>query len=125
LRTILRLPFPPSVNGLYDGGKNSVRRFTSDIYKAWQADAYEALLQQSARTSRHNHPVEVTYTFGRPDKRRRDVFNLEKAVSDFLVKHRILSDDALIERGTVQWGIESGVVVHIESLQASNPVKSS
>jgi crossover junction endodeoxyribonuclease RusA len=116
VKTILALPFPPSVNGLYDGGRNSKRRFTSDSYRAWQADAYEALLGQPARSSRYSQPVQVTYTFGRPDKRRRDVFNLEKAVSDFLVKHGILTDDTLIERGTVQWGSEPGVIVCIEPL---------
>ena len=99
---MLVLPFPPSVNSLYDGGKRAARRFTSDSYRAWQADAYEALLKQPDHSSRHALPVQGTYTFSRPDNRRRDVFNLEKAVSDFLVKHGILADDTLIERGTVQ-----------------------
>ena len=102
------------MNNLFADGKHG--RFTSQRYAAWQADAYEALLKQPARLDRHTEPVEVTFTFGRPDNRRRDVFNLEKAVSDFLVKHRILADDALIERGTVQWGDAIGVLIAIESL---------
>src|SRR5947209_6200972 len=97
MKTLLELPFPPSVNGLYDGGKNTARRFTSEKYKRWQEDAYYAMLGQKGRHHRHKEPVQVTYSFTRPDKRPRDVFNYEKAVSDFLVKHSILADDALIE----------------------------
>lgn len=114
MKTVLALPFPPSVNNLFANGKRG--RFTSQKYAAWQADAFEALLKQPARFDRYSGPVHVIYTFGRPDNRRRDVFNLEKAVSDFLVKHSILADDTLIERGVVQWGDVPGVNVVIESL---------
>lgn len=117
MKTVLALPFPPSVNGLYDGGKNTSRRFISDRYKAWQDDAYYALLGQRHRSHRHKEPVQVVYTFSPPDKRRRDVFNYEKAVSDFLVKHRIIEDDSLIERGVVQWSTHTaGVTVVIEPM---------
>lgn len=114
MRTVLTLPFPPSVNALYITGKH--RRATSKRYEDWQKEAWAALVQQPARFHRHTTPVVVVYTFGRPDKRRRDVFNLEKAVSDFLVKQGVLADDTLIERGTVQWGAESGVIAVIETM---------
>jgi Holliday junction resolvase RusA-like endonuclease len=103
VKTTLTLPFPPSVNSLYDGGKNTNRRFISDRYKRWQEDAGYSILNQRDRRHRHVGPVQVTYTFTPPDKRRRDAFNFEKAVSDFLVKHQIIADDCLIMRGTVQW----------------------
>lgn len=48
-------------------------------------------------------PVTVIYKFGKPDKRERDVFNLEKAVSDLLVSHGVIKDDTLIHRGIVEW----------------------
>lgn len=69
----------------------------------WQEDAYWTL--QGERDKRHYHKgnVEVTYSFTKPDKRGRDVFNYEKAVSDFLVKNKILADDTQIQKGTVQW----------------------
>lgn len=111
---MLTLPFPPSVNNLF--ANSSHGRFTTPRYAAWKSDAYVELLRQPARFARHTGPVRVTYTFGRPDKRRRDVFNLEKAVSDFLVAHGILADDTLIEHGTVQWGAEPGVLVVIETV---------
>lgn len=114
MKTVLRLPFPPSVNNLYVNGKRG--RFTSERYVHWQAEALAMFLQQPARLDRHTHPVSVVYTFGQPDKRRRDVFNLEKAVSDFLVKQGVLADDSLIHRGTVQWGEVSGVLVEVVSI---------
>lgn len=114
MRTVLRLPFPPSVNNLFFNAKHG--RVTSAKYAEWQGRAWVAFVQQPARLHRHTTPVQVTYTFGRPDKRKRDLFNLEKACSDFLVKHGVLADDSLIERGTVQWGTEPGVLVEIEPL---------
>jgi crossover junction endodeoxyribonuclease RusA len=103
VRTVLHLPFPPSVNGLYSGGMNTKRRFTSDKYRAWQDMAYIALLQQPARMDRHTGPVQVIYLFSQPDKRRRDLANLEKAVSDLLVKHLIIEDDSHIKRLHIEW----------------------
>lgn len=42
-------------------------------------------------------------SFGRPDKRYRDLGNLEKAVSDLLVHHKIIEDDRFAERIVLQW----------------------
>ena len=39
----------------------------------------------------------------KPDKRKRDVSNIEKAVSDLLVKHGVLEDDDRITRNTQEW----------------------
>lgn len=116
MRTVLTLPFPPSVNNLFVNNPKSGGRFPSQRYKAWQADALEALLGQPQRHHRHTEPVEVTYTFGRPDRRTRDLFNLEKAPSDFLVKQGVLADDSLIHRGIVQWGDVRGVHIEINTL---------
>ena len=113
MRTELRLPFPPTVNNLFSG---TTRRFTSPKYVAWQREASLVLLTQPGRLHRHTAPVEVVYTYGKPDNRARDVFNYEKAVSDLLVKAGVLADDALIHRGTVQWGPEPGVLIRITPL---------
>jgi crossover junction endodeoxyribonuclease RusA len=48
--------------------------------------------------------VTVVYTFARPDKRKRDLGNLEKAVSDILVKMGVIQDDSFIQKITLQWG---------------------
>ena len=118
MRTLLTFPFPPSVNSLYDGGKNTKRRFTSERYARWIEDAGWHLLSQRDRNNRHTGPVEVVYTLCPPDKRRRDVFNYEKAISDLLVKHGILSDDVLIQKGTVQWLAGPPVTVLIIDVQS-------
>jgi Holliday junction resolvase RusA-like endonuclease len=120
VKTVLHLPFPPSVNSLYDGGQHTKRRFISDHYKAWLREAGLVLLTQPARLNRHVGPVEVLYTFSPPDKRRRDLFNLEKSVSDLLVKQGVIADDSLIHRGTVEWGAGSGVRVEVTDLQPTN-----
>lgn len=64
-------------------------------------------------------PVQVTYRFGKPDKRNRDLFNLEKAVSDLLVEHGILADDSLIHRGIVEWADITGCEVEIIKMVGS------
>jgi len=104
----LWLPFPPSVNGLYPG---KARRFKSRRYRNWIHEADVALLQQDFK------PVEgmceVHYKFGRPDARKRDVFNFEKALTDYLVSAGVIEDDSLIERGTVEWAAHEGVTVEV------------
>lgn len=115
MKAILELPFPPSLNHLYANGKRG--RFTSKRYAAWQAEAWARLLTQPR--PRFISPVEVTMTFCPPDKRRRDLFNLEKACSDILVKAGILADDSLIHRGTLQWGDCAGTRIEIKPLSES------
>lgn len=72
------------------------------------------LLSQNRPELPLDFPVQVIYKFGRPDKRARDVFNLEKAVSDLLVAHGIIKDDTLIYRGTVEWADIDGCDITIE-----------
>ena len=48
-------------------------------------------------------PVAVDYRFARPDKRKRDLGNLEKAVSDLLVKMKVIEDDSLIQDLRLRW----------------------
>lgn len=109
-RVTIRLPYPPSVNHLFAG---KTRRFASVAYKRWQAKADAALLEQRP-LPRFTDRVVLTMTFGRPDRRTRDIGNLEKAVSDRLVHNGVLADDSLIERLTLAWGVEPGCKVEIE-----------
>ena len=94
----LMLPFPPSANNLFAGKS---RRYVSRAYREWRTEAGWALKRQ--KIARFPGPVSVAYTFGRPDKRRRDLGNLEKAVSDLLVDHAIIADDSMIERLVLAW----------------------
>lgn len=103
------LPYPPSVNGLY-AGKD--RRYTSPKYAEWKSKAAQAM----SSAPMLDGPVRVTYTFTRPDKRKRDLGNLEKPVSDFLVKMSVIEDDCLIEEIKLKWGeTAKGCRVEVEA----------
>lgn len=104
----IELPFPPSVNNLYvNAGR---RRVMSARYKAWFSLACVSVKD----THRQNvGPYALAIALKRPDKRRRDLGNLEKAVSDLLVECGVIQDDSLCERITLTWdhGIKADCVV--------------
>ena len=83
------LPFPPSVNKIWRavGGRN----IKSQPYRQWQAEAGWELARQ--RPEKHLGPVKVEMGFTMPDKRRRDLDNLWKAVGDLLVTHQVIQRD--------------------------------
>lgn len=107
----LWLPFPPSLNSLYPG---KIRRHKSKKYETWIAEAKRALAQQ--HFIMFNVPVHLHYKFGKPDKRQRDLANLEKAPSDLLVSCGILRDDSLIHRLVMEWADIKGCEVEITLL---------
>lgn len=118
----LFLPYPPTVNTLFVNNPKTRGRFPSKAYKAWQEEAGKALLKQSPLPT-FSGPISLTFTYGRPDKRRRDIFNLVKAPEDLLVKHGVIEDDSLVEKGTVQWSPHVfGVRVEIETVEAEQEV---
>lgn len=94
------LPFPPSVNGLYANIPRRGRVKTSR-YRAW---ALEAGLRLNVQRPKFMPGfVRMTIRAVRPDNRRRDLANLEKAVSDLLVDHKVIEDDSLIESLSMEW----------------------
>jgi len=112
----LTLPFPPSTNNLFATivRNGHVVRIPSARYKQWRKAAADALRLQSP-LPRFEGPVVMTLTFGRPDKRSRDVSNLIKGVEDLAVSLGIIVDDSLVERVTAQWGDVVGCVVEIDA----------
>ena len=83
------LPFPPSVHGLYRGG-----RWKGDIspeYKAWRDKAGHMLNRQSVPS--FSEPVRIFIRLVAPDKRRRDGDNYAKGILDLLVSHDVIPDD--------------------------------
>jgi len=50
--------------------------------------------------------VQVRYQFKRPDKRIRDLGNLEKATSDLLVKAGVIDDDSDIDSLWLFWAVK-------------------
>lgn len=96
---IITLPYPPTTNHLFTGKE---RRRKSDHYKAWVEEAGKELLTQRP-LPQIKGPVRIHMKFGRPDKRRRDLGNLEKAISDLLVTFQIIEDDCKIEKLILEW----------------------
>ena len=69
----IHLPYPPSVNSLYPGKQ---RRYKCEKYKKWISEAtVEFLKQYPKKFQTITGPVQVNYSFGRPDKRKRDLGN--------------------------------------------------
>jgi Holliday junction resolvase RusA-like endonuclease len=56
---------------------------------------------------------EIIIQAERPDKRRRDLDNLAKPTCDLLTLHRVIEDDCLAEKITLQW-IGPGKQIHID-----------
>lgn len=98
------LPYPTSVNDLWGYGQGRV--YPTKAYKAWQAEANVAWLQQRRQLpTRHiKGRYRLCIYAAAPDaRRRRDIGNLEKAVSDFLVTKEIIEDDHLAKSVFTEW----------------------
>lgn len=96
----LVLPFPPSVNAMYANGGNKRGRHKTAKYKAWEQEASEAI-NDSHRQGMLDYSLCIALKA--PDKRARDLGNLEKAVSDLLVSHGVVKDDRYCRRLTMFW----------------------
>ena len=78
------LPLPPSVNRLWRSNRGRVHR--APRYLSWlKAAGWELVTQRPERLA---GSVRMTIGAGRPDRRRRDVDNLGKALLDLLYQAR-------------------------------------
>lgn len=96
----LHLPFPPSVNNLY-ANRGKAGRFKTKGYEAW--------IQLASLGIKDSHrqrlgPYSISICLEAPDKRARDLGNLEKAISDILVMHGVVKDDRYCQRLNMAWG---------------------
>jgi crossover junction endodeoxyribonuclease RusA len=108
------LPFPPSSNGLWFNTKNGRARSAS--YDQWRQEAGWELKRQ--HPSKLKGPVSLNYVFeNAKDNRKRDLGNLEKALSDLLVEHQIIEadDHTIVRRISLAWGAVDGVCVTVVS----------
>lgn len=113
----LKLPLPPSVNGLFvnkRGGKPGGGRFTSPGYGQWQWAAFAALQTQKPVGS-VSGPFHFRLTV--PRDMRGDIDNRLKAAIDFCVAQKITHDDCHAQSVTVMRGaVEPGfALVEIEA----------
>lgn len=111
----IELPFPPTVNNLNVNAKSG-GRYRSPAYDAWFAHA-SSFIKDSHRARFGSYSLQIALR--RPDKRRRDLGNLEKAISDLLVAHGVVKDDCLAERITLAWdpGLEADCVVIVQAFE--------
>lgn len=105
------LPYPPSVNNLFfNTGRG---RSKTDAYKAWQEAAGYAIVEQGRKRIRGL--VALSIALVKPDKRKRDLSNVIKAIEDLLVSMSVIDDDSLVQRISIQW-VDAGdpctVLVH-------------
>ncbi len=98
------LPYPPSINQIFYTDFRTRTRHRSKEYRKWVDLSSQYLLLQ--KRSFFIEPVCVVYEIYKPDNRKRDLGNMEKALSDFLVSVEILKDDSLIYDLRLFWSTQ-------------------
>lgn len=101
------LPFPISINDLYNNNKpqkGKKGRSKKPRYKNWILRAQVLINFQRRQQGKTCHKplvsgkYDLTIIYGKPDKRKRDIANFEKGVSDLLVSMNVVEEDSLSER---------------------------
>lgn len=105
----LILPFPPSVNRLWRAGKGG-KVYISGPYAAWRTLGLWRISEQMRR-SYPGQSIAGGYRLiveaVKPDRRKRDLGNLEKAISDLIVAAGVVEDDHLCQEIFLRW-VEDG-----------------
>jgi len=91
---ILELPYPPTVNTMY--ATVNGRRVKSAKARAYQATIM-GILSISKVPDFKSHKLSVTVWVYPPDRRKRDLSNLDKALMDSLVAGGLFDDDSQID----------------------------
>lgn len=95
------LPYPPSVNRLWRINKTGGMHRSAE-YTAWRKHAEWAVHGQvKGKSITGEYTLEIAAV--KPDKRRRDLGNLEKAISDLLQKVEVIKDDYLCQDIHIYW----------------------
>lgn len=88
----LELPYPPSINHYYvNAGKNKKRVKSRKVQDYFDAAVW-GIKQQKVATF-GDSPVRVTVGIQPPDRRRRDMGNLDKAIMDVMEEAGVYDDD--------------------------------
>ena len=104
---ILSLPWPPSVNVYWRHVAGKV--LISREGRAYARVVYGCALEQSMTTLSVGRktfvvPVSVDIIAYPPNRARRDLDNLPKAILDALTKARVWEDDSLVHDLRIRWG---------------------
>ena len=101
---VFKLPMPPSVNELYRNVRGRGRVATG-IHQRWRHQAAQEISAQRVGQPRIPGPYRLVAEFARC---RKDLGNLEKAVSDLLVSMRVIDDDSLAQEFILRWASVNG-----------------
>lgn len=111
------LEYPPSMNTLWRSvpGKGVIK---SKVYRSWlEANAW--IIQQQVQKQKMEGEFEAIFKIEKPDKRKRDIDNLAKALLDCLVHTKVVEDDHLCQKLTLEWINKNGRTVYCELIARS------
>jgi len=106
----ITLPWPPTVNTYWRTFNGRVL-ISAKGREYRKAVADEVLIQRAAKHI--DHAVKVEIKAYRPDRRRRDLDNILKALLGSMTHAGVMQDDALIEDLRVYWAKEVGGMVKV------------
>ncbi len=120
---VISLPMPPSTNNLFFNARPSPSagwggRTRTPEYVAWVKEAGTILASQ--RPPQVLGKVSLLIEVQEPEtKRRQDVANREKAVTDLLVTHRVIEgdDQRFVREITMRWAPVDGVRATVRACQ--------
>lgn len=100
--TPLHLPFPPPLSACFTNAPKR-GRVPTKRYKDWQEEALWQIKAQKVKPVAGRVTVYVRVVS--PDKRNRDLGNLDKALADVLVRAGIIEDDGrkCLRKITYEW----------------------
>lgn len=97
---IVTLPYPPSANRMWRHVGKKVLR--SAEYERWRKEC-QTIIRAETRGQCVAGPYAMTLQVGRPDRRRRDIDNLLKPVSDVMVLAGAVEDDCNCQQIEAAW----------------------
>ena len=106
----LTLPWPPTVN-TYWRNVNGRTIISAKGREYRKAVADQVLIQRGAKHL--DYALQVTIAAYRPDRRRRDLDNLLKAILDSLTHAGVMEDDCLIVDLRIYWEDDVGGMVKV------------
>ena len=104
----LTLLWPPSVNRYWRhvGAKVLISQEGREYVRAVRAAWTKWRVMACRSPDPISRPIRVSIVANQPDRRRRDLDNLLKAVLDALTKSGVWADDSLIHDLRIRWGEE-------------------
>jgi crossover junction endodeoxyribonuclease RusA len=107
----MHLPYPPSANTMWERAYKGMR--LSKRYEKWLFDA--GFLALGQHQPKHRGKYKLAIQAVRPDRKKRDLDNIIKPISDLLVSIGAIQDDSLCEMVTARWVTQGeGIYVRIE-----------